>query len=718
MNLKKTTLLVLVVLMNISVFAQSKKVADRYFDEFSYIQAAKIYKDLVLVKGDSSKHVLSRLAESYYNNSETEEAEIWYKKLIDNYATEIDLNDLFKYAQTLRSNGKYKKSDSIFLKLSVNQNVSFNEDLKEQGYLNEFNTQKKRIGVRNLAINTPYSDFGGFLHNGKSYYASSVPVGDRRQKIYKWNNQPFLNIYKADESLQQLEESEKDTVLVLSNTKTLGEPLTSDLHESSLIITKDGKTAYFTRNNSNGNKAKKSKNNTSNLKIYKASFVNGYWVNVKELPFNSAEYSVGHPALSPDEKTLYFASNMPGGFGETDIYKVDILGKDEYGTPVNLGNTINTIEKEVFPFVGEDNVLYFSSTGHLGLGLLDIFQSKITSDGNFTKPENLAYPFNSKKDDFSFFISNDGKRGFFSSNRDNGKGDDDIYSFYIYTDAPCTQIVEGKVISNKTNKPIKSAVVKIFNKNKELVAEVISDDFGNFRLPNIPCNNDYTITADKLDHRSDKSSVSTTDIRNHVVKTNLKLIPLIIGDQIVINPIYFDFDKSFIRDDAQYELEHIVTVMKNHPELVIKIESHTDSRGKKSYNKQLSDRRAKSTRDFIISRGIASNRIESAIGYGEEQPLNKCVDGVKCSEEEHQLNRRSYFYIVKGGESIKVRQEAEVKRIKERINSSKKNKNRFLEYLKGNQKSDQSSVKKHKCYEEDEDCEEKHKENKTIDYKK
>ncbi|RKF03175.1 WD40 repeat protein [Tenacibaculum lutimaris] len=716
MNFKKVLASCLLMLA-VNSFAQSKKVADRYFEEFSYVQSAKLYKDLVLIKGDTSKHVLSRLAESYYNNSDTEEAEVWYEKLLANYKDNLDEKHLFKYAQTLRSNGKYKKSDSIFLKLTENQKGNLNEELNREGYLQDYSNQKKRIGIRNLAINTPFSDFGGFLLNGKSYYSSSVPSGDKRENIYKWNNQPFLNIYKAEEDIQTLEGREQDTVLVLANSQKLEAPISSELHESTPVFTKDGRTIYFTRNNSDGKRARKSKKNTSNLKIYKANYINGYWVNVKELPFNNDEYSTGHPALSPDEKTLYFVSNMPGGYGDSDIYKVEIKGKDEYGTPVNLGSSINTSEKEVFPYVGSDNVLYFSSNGHLGLGLLDVFQSKINDDGTLSSPENLGYPFNSKKDDFSFFISEDGKRGFFSSNREKGKGDDDIYSFYIYTDPPvCTQIVEGVIQAKNTNEVIEAAVVKLIDKNKEVVAEVISDVNGKYIFKEVPCNSTYTVTATKLDHRSGKNKVATLNNRNEVIKTNIELTPLIIGDQIVINPIYFDYDKSIIREDAEYELENIVTVMSNHPELVIKIESHTDSRGPREYNRMLSDKRAKSTRDFILSRGIAKDRIESAIGYGEDKPLNDCVDGRKCSEEEYQLNRRSYFYIVKGGENIQRRHKIEERKIRRRISTRKSN---FLEYLKRNFKnSNNSRPESRKCFkEDDENCEATKKEV-NVNYKR
>lgn len=703
MNFKKILVLVTFLMLAVNGFGQSRKVADRYFGEFSYVQSAKLYKDLVLIKGDSSQHVLSRLAESYYNNSDTEEAEVWYQKLVSNFKEKVEEKHLFKYAQALRSNGKYKKSDSIFLKLAQAQKSSLNKELKKESYLLDYTNQEKRIGVRNLAINTPYSDFGGFLLNGKAYFSSSVPNNSKKQKIYKWNNQPFLNIYKAEEDVKTLERSKKDTILVLGNVQKIGEPIVSELHESSPVFTKDGKTIYFTRNNSEGKRARRSKKNTSNLKIYKASYVNGYWVNVKELPFNNDEYSSGHPALSPDEKTLYFVSNMPGGYGQSDIYKVEIKEEDEYGEPINLGNTVNTPEKEVFPYVGSDNVLYFSSNGHLGLGLLDIFQAKIKEDGTLLSPENLGYPFNSKKDDFSFFISKNGKRGFFSSNREKGKGDDDIYSFFIYTDPPvCTQIVKGVIKNNKTNAPVDAAVIKLINKEKEIIAETISDVSGNYTFKDVPCNVTYTVTATKLDHRSARSIVSTTSKRKKEVTVNLKLTPLIIGNQIVIKPIYFDYDKFIIREDAEYELENIVTVMTNHPELVIKIEAHTDSRGRRDYNRFLSDKRAKSTRDYILSRGIASNRIESAIGYGEDKPLNDCVDGKKCTEKEYQLNRRSYFYIVKGSESIDIRQEQEKKRVRKKLTTKRSN---FLEFLSKSLKRSgrNSRPEKNKCFKEKED---------------
>ncbi|WP_272152072.1 OmpA family protein [Tenacibaculum aiptasiae] len=707
MNLKNTLLPILLMVV-IAGFGQSKKVADRYYDEFSYVQSAKLYKALIENKGDSSKHVISRLANSYYNNVETEKAEKWYKKLVSIYKDDLEDRYLFKYAQVLRSNGKYKKSDSIFLTLASSENNNRKKELKKENYLLDYSSNKNvRIGIRNLAINTPFSDFGGMLLNGKSYFTSAVPKGGKRERIYKWNNQPFLNIYSAEEEIQTLEENVKDTVLTLVRPRLIDVPISSDYHESTPIFTKDGKTIYFTRNNVSGKKVGRDKKNTSNLKIYKANFISGFWMNVRELPFNGDEYSVGHPALSPDEKTLYFVSNMPGGFGATDIYKVAILDDDEYGEPINLGETINTSDKEMFPFVGEDNTLYFSSNGHLGLGLLDIFQSKIKNDSIFSPINNLGYPFNSKRDDFSFFIDETGKKGFFSSNRKQGKGDDDIYSFFIYTDPPiCKQSIEGIVTETVNNTPVDGAIVKLFDLQGKVIKEAISDFNGKYVFNDILCDKNYNILASKLDHKTTgKRKIKI--IKGKQTSLDLNLIPLIVGNQIVINPIYFDYNRAIIREDAQYELENIVTVMTNHPEVVIKIESHTDSRGPSDYNRKLSDRRAKSTRDYILSRGIEKNRIISAIGYGEDQLLNDCNDANKrkCTEEEHQKNRRSYFYIVKGVDKIKARQEAEKIAVQKRISK----RNNFLDFLRKNfKKSKSDRAEDNKCYRDSErDCDDK-----------
>lgn len=644
----KFKLLLLLLLSTTSqLFSQSRYVADMYFKNFAYPKAAELYES-IYKKGDSSKYIIKRIADSYYNNAKTKESEYWYLKLINKYEVTDDV--LFRYAQSLRSNNNYVKSDSL---LSIVDKKSLKEINRKTSFLfKEDKDSRIKVNLNNVETNTQFSDFGAFLYKDELYFASTSPKNSKQKEIYYWNNQPYLNIYKAELT------TKSDSTLDLSKKEVLSGPVNTRYHESNPIFTKDGETMYFTRVNYVNNNLKEDKNQTVNLKLLRAKLIDGKWADIVELPFNSDEYSVGHPSLSFDEKTLYFISDMPGSIGETDIYKVAINNNDTYGEPENLGEIINTPDKEMFPYITEENTLYFSSDGHIGFGLLDIFQSKIKADGTFEKPKNLRAPFNSKRDDFAFLIDKSKTKGFLSSNRQNGKGDDDIYSFII-TEEPkeiCTQIITGVVKDSKTQEPIDNAVVKIFDSEGVIIKQVLSKEGGLYEFTQIDCNKDYTIQGSKKDYKADQKTVKTTLVSGNEIKTELLLTPLIIDNQIVISPIYFDFDKSNIREEAQYELENIVTVMNNHPDMIIKIESHTDSRATKLYNRRLSDRRAKSTKKYILSRGIAPNRIISAIGYGEEQLLNDCDDAnmFKCTEEEHQLNRRSYFIIVKGGEGVKV----------------------------------------------------------------
>ena len=462
------------------------------------------------------------------------------------------------------------------------------------------------------------------------------------KKIYSWNDEPFLDIYQVS-----VEKNDDDKFEYGSADFITATDVNTDYHEASVAITKDGKTMYFTRDNvTRKNKLDYDKKGTSHLKIYSASLVGDNWENIAELPFNDDIYSTGHPTLSADETKLYFVSDREGGLGQTDIYKVDILGNNEFSEPENLGEKINTEGREMFPFISKDSTFYFSSDGHLNLGLLDIFKSNILKD-NTAQAENMGAPYNSGFDDFAYFINegetDEDKTGYFSSNRPGGQGSDDIYGF----DASiCKQQIEGIARDKDTNEILSGVTVKLINEVGKVISEVTTTEDGEYEFE-ADCNKKYTVVGTKEDYKDDLKDITTDNEHEKVNNADLYLEPLIKDNQIVINPIFFDFDKWNIRTDAQYELENIVDVMRTHPTMVIKIESHTDSRGSDRYNMKLSDRRAKSTRDYIISRGIAAERIESALGFGESQLLNKCSNGVKCSKEEHQLNRRSYFYILK-----------------------------------------------------------------------
>ena len=633
--MKTRVLVILLIFISTATFGQ-KKLADKFYKNYAYIKASELYEK-AYEKGDDSEHVLTRLGDCYYNNSNTKQAAIWYKRALDKYP-KINSEYIYKYIQTQRSLGNYEVAEEWVTKFNALQG----EDAKTKYSFGDLGLYKKLasteevyVEISNLDANSQYSDFGSFEHNGILYFASSRNAGEA--KNYSWNDEPYLDIYQANVTDKDGKKSLDAIDFIKSET------INTDFHEATVAITKDGKTIYFTRDNVNRrNKLDYDRKGTSHLKIYKASLVDGQWDAIKELPFNDDVFSTGHPALSPNEKQLYFVSDRDGGLGQTDIYVVDILEDDTYSDPKNLGATVNTPGKEMFPFIAKDNTLYFSSDGYINLGLLDIFKSDYLKNVD-TEPENLGAPFNSGADDFAFFIDSETKEGYFSSNREGGKGNDDIYSFAAYN---CTQTVYGVVLNSETSQPIANATVQKIDATGKIVEEYATNENGEYRF-DVDCDQKYTILAKKEDHKDDLKELTTSSENKKEHAINLDLVPLIKDNQIVINPIFFDFDKWNIRTDAEYELENIIDVMREHPNMVIKIESHTDSRGKDRYNMKLSDRRAKSTKAYLLSRGIAAERIESAIGYGESQLLNKCSNGVKCTEEEHQLNRRSYFYILK-----------------------------------------------------------------------
>ncbi|WP_371414547.1 OmpA family protein [Flavobacterium sp. YO12] len=387
------------------------------------------------------------------------------------------------------------------------------------------------------------------------------------------------------------------------------------------------------------------------LKLYKATLENGKWVNVKELPFNSDDFSTAHPALSPDEKTLYFASNRPGTIGESDIYKVAIYGNDRYGNPENLGNTINTEGKETFPFISAENELYFSSNGHPGLGGLDVFVSKMNPNGSFEKPNNVGMPINGAMDDFAFVINTNTNTGYFSSNREGGKGYDDIYSFTETRKLLNTQSIDGTVLDKETQGFLAGAKVLVLDEQMNVVKELSTDDKGKFSYDKAESGKTYYIRVSKDEYRTEEqkqyisSENGKIEAKIALEKNIKKLTPgTDLAKVFAIERIYFDLDKSDIRPDAALDISKIIAVLNQHPTMKLQITSHTDSRASKSYNLMLSQKRAQATMDFMVKSGIAKNRL-TAKGYGESELVNKCADGVACSEEEHQQNRRSQFII-------------------------------------------------------------------------
>ncbi|RCW92570.1 OmpA family protein [Winogradskyella arenosi] len=634
----KIKILALVIILSSSLSFAQTKLADKFFENYGYVKAIELYEK-AYEKGDESAHVLTRLGDAYYNNSNSEKAVYWYEKALNQY-NDIEAEFVYKYIQSLRSIGNYEEADVWFKKLSDAQQgdsrlKGYNPD--EVDIFDKLTSKNDEliVTIENLDFNTENSDFGPYMFGNTLYYASA---NNDDKKVYNWNKEPFLDLFEIE-----VTDEDDGSQSYGSATSLNAMDINTDYHEASIAITNDGQTMYFTRDNTNKrNRLEYDKEGTTHLQIYKATLVDGAWDDVEELPFNDDVFSTGHPALSPDNKTLYFVSDREGGFGQTDIYAVEINDDNTYGSPVNLGEGINTEGREMFPFVAADNTLYFSSDGHLNLGLLDIFKSDVLQVEIASDPVNLGAPFNSGYDDFAYFINNDNQKGYFSSNRPGGKGSDDIYS---YTVTECKQQITGTAREARTDIILADVKVQLIDATGKIIEEVTTTADGTYSF-DVDCNQTYTVLGSKADYKDDKATLTTTNTNEEVHTADLTLSPLISEDQIVINPIFFDFDKWNIRTDAEYELENIVDVMRKHPDMVIKIESHTDSRGRDKYNLKLSDRRAKSTKDYLLSRDISPDRIESAIGYGETQLLNDCGNGVKCTEEEHQLNRRSYFYII------------------------------------------------------------------------
>ncbi|MCK0144126.1 OmpA family protein [Arenibacter sp. F26102] len=623
--------------------------ADQYFEKMWYAEAAELYEEAIKKDPNNySLEILQKAGDAYYYNTNMAKAYYYYDMIFERYENEVSPDQIFKYAHTLKGTGKYGKSkrmmrlyDKEVKNGNAGSNVDFNANKKEAVLDNILNMELK-FGLKNLAINTKYSEFSPMFYNeDEIVFASAKDSSIFNTRRYKWNNQPYLDLYvsKVNKESQDLKEAIR-----------FSKKINSKYHEASVAFTPDNATMFFTRNNY-GKKLKRSKNGVNHLKIYTSKKVDGEWSEAEEVPFNSDEYSTGHPALSPDGKQLYFVSDMPGTIGETDIFVVDVLGDGNYSEPKNLGPEINTEQKEMFPFIN-DKKLYFASNGHVGLGGLDVYEVAYDEEG-FKEVVNMGQPINSNKDDFSYIVNEKDQKGYFASNRRGGKGDDDIYSFErLVLEEVVKNAISGVVTELITGDLMPKALVTLLDENNIKLKEMVTEDDGSFVFEDLDSNTKYTVKTTKNEFFENVVTAETKE--NEVVNVDFtmkKLKELIVIEdgikKLKTDMIFFDFDKSYIRKDASLELDKLVEVMTEYQDMVIKIESHTDSRGPDVYNKYLSDKRAKSTRAYLISKGISADRIESAIGYGEERLINECGNGVRCSKENHELNRRSEFIIVK-----------------------------------------------------------------------
>ncbi len=557
--------------------------ANTYFERAFYSDAIPLYEQVLST--NRSQQVLQNLADAYYRTYDMHSAARWYNTLISRSGKNVDASYYFKLNQSLKAIGKYQEAERVLQEYYQRlwDSVSINKIGQDNLYLASIQSIGDRFAIQNLPLNTPASEFAAIQIDSNLIYTAARKKNTSLKKVYRWNNQNYLDIYIHPMDKIGQNDSFSNSLSGKVNTK---------MHEGTYAITKDRKTIYFTRNNFIKGRKRTDNKKISNLKIYKAEWIDGEWSNITELPFNSDDYSTEHPALSHDETKLYFSSDRPGGYGSFDLYSVDIISDGSYGVPKNLGSPINTDKKEQFPFLDTHNNLYFASDGHPGFGLLDIFISKYES-GNHQKPDNLGLPVNSGYDDFAISFHSPSE-GYFSSNRPSGKGSDDIYSF-------------------KETKPL---VIKEFDKtdNSPKLASKISDKT-NEGKPSGGDNQD-----DAILRKDDKTYIKTQQI-------------------------HFDYNLWYLRKDVRGRLEIVIQVMKKYPDMKIEVGTHTDSRGNDRYNLELSQKRANSVKEFLVENGISEDRVK-AIGYGESKPLVQCETESDCTEQDHEQNRRCEFTIL------------------------------------------------------------------------
>ncbi|MBS7254293.1 OmpA family protein [Flavobacterium branchiicola] len=652
-NIKNVLFLLLAVFLQMSSLqAQDRKLenADKAYNKFAFIEASKLYEKLIK-DGNTSIGVYTKLGDCYYFNAKYPEAVKAYSQLMD-AKPNVDPQYYFRYAQSLNNSQKYDQAAEV---MKVYYNKAGKKDLS-QDWTNsklkaDIGKQSGRYILKDIEINTGASDFGtAFDGTEKVIYASAKDSGVIFKRKHSWNNQSFLKLYSADIT--------KDGGL--TNSVMLKGGINTKYHQSSPAITKDGKTMFFTRNNYKNGKLGTDKEGTSFLKIYVARFRDGEWKDIQELgfPINSDAFSSAHPALNPDETQLYFVSDRNNKFGDSDIYTVSLKKGGFVGNDVvKLGDEINTPGRETYPYIDENGILFFSSDGHPGLGGLDVFAA-MKDDKGVYHVVNAGDGVNTTEDDFAYSVNKD-KKGYFSSDR---KGNDDIYGFTetrpVTFDFDIRPLVYGTIKDSLSGKPLENVAIDVYNIDNEKVETFYTDKEGQYKAFTEPFK-DFKLVYSKQDlagkevklkamQPAAKKEVSLNLFNERQVVVNDKLVTIDDGGNLtdILNllPIYFDYNGYKIRESSKAELKKVIDLMKARPNINIKINSYTDSRGKDDFNMKLSQNRAKATVDYIINGGVSVDRV-SGEGFGETRLINGCSNGVKCTEKEHELNRRSEFIV-------------------------------------------------------------------------
>ncbi|MNJ93202.1 Outer membrane porin F precursor [compost metagenome] len=630
-------LLLIVSLAPSVLFSDDIKEADKLYKQLDYKYALEIYEKIM--KDSPSKDVAQKIAHCYRFINNTEAAEAWYKKTLE-YPEATSDNYRF-LAEALKQNGKFDEA-AVNYKIWGEKNSIYASEASKQANIcivAKTWTENPDIGalVQNeIGLNSENSDFSpAQFGNDILLVSDRWQKGKKEEDTYGWTGNPYLKIYSANSAKQ---------VNILKGSINKG------FHSGPLAVYPSLDTLIFTRAVLPGKKAKIG--DVGKQYLLMAVKKDGEWIAKDKLPFNSeGQFSVQHPALSPDGKVLYFASDMPGGFGGMDLYFSEKLPNGSWTQPQNCGSQINTAQDDVFPTVRPDGKFYFASKGHIGMGGLDIF-SVVGEKNKFAEVENLRAPLNSPKDDFGILFNADNKTGYLSSNRNGGVGLDDIYRFTTGIKAdpkPQQQVfaVNGLVLEKGTNLPIAGLEILLISKNTGTETKVLSDEQGKFGF-SLEKETDYIVKGNPLQYFTSQSGeISTKGINQSTIydiKFELERSKDVFT--VKLNNIFYDFNKWNIRRDAYADLNKVSSFMASMPNVRMELTAHTDARGSAAYNQQLSEKRATSALEYLVKEGVAADRLE-AIGKGESELLNQCSDGVKCTEAAHQLNRRTEFKIVK-----------------------------------------------------------------------
>lgn len=621
-------------LLAVSAMAQEQqlKKTDNAFEHLAYMDVVKIYEKAVR-KGYGTPEIYQKLGDAYYFNALYPVANNWYAKVMET-AAEVNPEYYFRYAQTLKSVGEPEKAKVYLEKFATAKK----EDSRAHKTEREPLPKTDEYELLNAGINTEFSEYGATLYNGQLIFTSSRKTLNQSAKVHQWTNQPFTDLFSTPLVSEEL---------LSENIRNFDPVINTKYNEASAVFTQDGTTMYFTANSTTGQRKKMAE--SSYLNIYKATYHNGQWGNILALPFNGTTFNCAHPALSNDEKKLFFVSDRPGSIGQSDIFVVTIEENGQFSDPVNLGSSVNTEGRETFPYHALDGTLYFASDGHPGLGGLDLY--KATGE-TFSNIQNLGAPFNCPYDDFAYVETNAKKEGFLSSNRPGGKGHDDIYRFRRKSDSLSSYKLLGQITDQETGKGIAKAVVTLLDINYMPINTLLTDPNGHFQWETKTPQNEILVRTEAEHYHTQESHLvpKTNTITEHNVALNKQRHHVVVGKDLAkafeIQNIHFGLDQWNISKEAEAKLGLLLILLEEYPTIQIEIRSHTDSRAATEYNQTLSEKRAKATQDWLVKKGIAKQRLHYK-GHGETQPVNNCTDGIPCSEEQHLQNRRSEFIIVR-----------------------------------------------------------------------